>query len=144
MKYVIKLNLDITMKLGYTIIYVSDVRETVKFYEVAFDLKCRFIHESGLYAEMETGQTVLAFSGNEGAEMNDLAIVPNRKETLPAGWEICFITDDVNAAFAQAIQNNATAVSTPEQKPWGQIVSYVRDLNGCLVEISSPVMGRLD
>jgi lactoylglutathione lyase len=24
-------------------------------------------------------------------------------------------------------------------KPWGQKVSYVRDLNGCLVEVCSPV-----
>lgn len=136
--------LDIKMKLGYTIIYVSDVRDTVKFYETAFGLKCRFVHESDLYAEMETGETALAFAANEGAEMNGLAIVPNHKEALPAGWEICFVTDDVGVAFAKAIHNGATPVSNPANKPWGQIVSYVRDLNGCLVEISSPVRGKSD
>ena len=40
------------MKLGYIIIYVSDVPKTVAFYETAFDLKRRFIHESHLSAEM--------------------------------------------------------------------------------------------
>jgi len=33
--------------------------------------------------------------------------------------------------------------ATPEkavtEKPWGQRVGYVRDLNGCLVELCSPV-----
>ena len=53
------------MKLGYIIIYVSDVPKTVTFYETAFNLKRRFIHESHLYAEMETGSTALAFAGTE-------------------------------------------------------------------------------
>ena len=44
------------MKLGYTILYVSDVEKTVAFYEAAFGLTRRFIHEGG-YAEMDTGET---------------------------------------------------------------------------------------
>ena len=35
------------MRLGYTIIYVKDVTRTVKFYEQAFGLSRRFVHESG-------------------------------------------------------------------------------------------------
>ena len=49
------------MKLGYVIVYVADVAATVAFYERAFSLKRRFVHESGQYAEMETGATALAF-----------------------------------------------------------------------------------
>jgi hypothetical protein len=30
-------------------------------------------------------------------------------------------------------------VKAVEEKPWGQKLGYVRDLNGCLVEICSPV-----
>ncbi|MEM6437045.1 MAG: hypothetical protein AAF773_24805 [Cyanobacteria bacterium P01_D01_bin.115] len=33
----------------------------------------------------------------------------------------------------------AVAVKVPTAKPWGQVVGYVRDLNGCLIEIASPV-----
>jgi lactoylglutathione lyase len=127
------------MKFGYTIIYVEDVLLTVAFYEKAFGLKRRFIHESNLYAEMETGETALAFAGFEAAEMNGLAIMPNAKSNLAAGWEICLITDAVVDAFAKAVENGATPVSAPTHKPWGQTVSYVRDLSGCLVEIASPV-----
>jgi len=30
-------------------------------------------------------------------------------------------------------------VSEPETKPWGQTVAYVRDRNGFLVELCSPM-----
>ncbi|MCQ9156163.1 VOC family protein [Acidomonas methanolica] len=127
------------MKLGYTIIYVADVPATVRFYEEAFGLERRFIHESNLYAEMQTGETVLAFAGESMAEMNGLAIRPNRKSELAAGYEIALVTDDPRAAYDTALAAGAAAITAPAEKPWGQIVGYVRDLNGCLVEICSPV-----
>lgn len=130
------------MKLGYIIIYVSDVPKTVAFYETAFDLKRRFIHESHLYAEMETGSTALAFAGNEAAEMAGLGLLPNDPRTVAAGWEICLITDDVAKAYDQAISKGCSPVAPPTEKPWGQTVSYLRDLNGCLVELASPIRDR--
>ncbi|MEM1302385.1 MAG: VOC family protein [Pseudomonadota bacterium] len=127
------------MKLGYTIIYVADVPATIAFYEAAFGLKRRFIHDSNLYGELDTGETVLAFAGLEAAEMNGLAIVPNDPKGPAAGWEVCFVTDDVTTAYDRATAAGCTPVSPPSEKPWGQTVSYVRDLDGCLVEIASPV-----
>jgi predicted enzyme related to lactoylglutathione lyase len=127
------------MKFAYTIIYVPNVPETVSFYETAFGLSRRFMHESNLYAEMETGDTALAFAGNEAAEMNGLAVMPNSKEGIAAGWEICLVTDDVDSAYNKAVENGCSPVSLPIEKPWGQVVSYVRDINGCLVEIASPI-----
>lgn len=129
------------MKLGYTIIYVADVPATVAFYEAAFGLTLKFIHDSNLYAEMLTGETTLAFAGNEAAEMSGFAVRPNTAKDLPAAWEICLVTDDVAAAYAHAITSGCTPLVAPVDKPWGQTVSYVRDLNGCLVEIASPVKG---
>ncbi len=127
------------MKLGYTIIYVANVVETVKFYEAAFGIKRQFIHDSLLYAEMNTGQTTLAFAANEAAEMGGLAIQPNTLSSLAAGWEICFVIDNVQEAYDHAIAQGSQPVIKPTLKPWGQTVSYVRDINGCLVEIASPV-----
>ena len=48
------------MKLGYTMLYVKDVPRSVAFYEDAFGLSRRFVHEAGMYAEMDTGATTLA------------------------------------------------------------------------------------
>ena len=93
------------MKLGYTIIYVADVVSTVEFYESAFGLTRRFIHDSNLYAELETGDTALAFAGLEAAEKNGLAILPNEPTATATGWEIYFVTDDVDSAFKLAVAN---------------------------------------
>lgn len=129
------------MKLGYTIIYVANVPATVGFYQRAFGLSCRFVHESNLYAEMETGETVLAFAGEPMAEMNGLAIRPNRKTEIAAGFEIAFVTEDPRTAYATAVAAGAAAIKPPAEKPWGQVVGYVRDPDGCLIEICSPVGG---
>jgi uncharacterized glyoxalase superfamily protein PhnB len=130
-----------SMKLGYAIIYVADVPETVAFYEKAFGLKPRFVHESNLYAELDTGSTALAFAGESMAASNELAIRPNRASDVAAAFEIAFVTEDPEAAYQMAVAAGASGVKPPALKPWGQKVGYVRDLNGCLVELCSPVGG---
>ena len=129
------------MKLGYTIIYVADVTGTVAFYQQAFGLQPRFVHESHLYAELDTGGTTLAFAGKSMAAMNQLHR-PNRKADVAAGFEIALVTDDPEAAYRKAIAAGAAAVQSPAPKPWGQTVGYVRDFNGCLVELCSPMPSK--
>jgi len=53
--------------------------------------------------------------------------------------ELGLVTEDVEAAFGRAVEAGAIAVKKPERKPWGQLVGYVRDINGFLVEICSPM-----
>jgi lactoylglutathione lyase len=127
------------MKLGYVILYVPDVTRAVTFYEEAFGLNRRFIHESGQYAEMETGTTALAFASEEIASANYAAFCRNRTDKQPAGAEVGLIAEDVPPAFKRAVAAGAVPVVEPSTKPWGQVVSYVRDLNGFLVEICSAV-----
>lgn len=128
------------MNLGYIIIYVKDVPATVSFYEKAFELKLRFIHESCQYAEMETGQTTLAFA-SENFVMTSHPFRPNRQKKQAAGAEIAFVTDNVEKKFKHAIDSGALEILKPSQKPWGQTVSYVRDNNGFIVEICSAING---
>jgi lactoylglutathione lyase len=127
------------MKFGYTILYVQNVPQTVEFYELAFGLSRRFVHESGQYAEMETGATALAFAAEELVAAS-FRFRPNRREEdLPSGAEIGLVTDDVAGGYRRAVSAGATPVQEPTVKPWGQTVSYVRDNNGFLVEICSAV-----
>jgi lactoylglutathione lyase len=126
------------MRLGYVIIYVPDLEETVAFYEEAFGFSRRFIHESG-YAEMETGATALAFVTEKLAASNGVVTRQNRPNADAAAAEIAFISDDVPTAFANAVTAGAAAYKEPQTKPWGQVVAYVRDNNGFLVELCSPV-----
>ena len=127
------------MKFGYTILYVDDVLKTVDFYEKALGLKRRFVHESNAYAEMETGQTRLAFTSKELAKTNGLDFGQLGKSTTPPPFEIALVTDQVESVFKKAVSNGAAELKKPVQKPWGQLVGYVKDCNGFLVEICSPL-----
>ncbi len=128
------------IKFSYTILYVKDVSATVAFYEKAFDLKQRFVDESGQYAEMETSETTFSFTAVELAKSNlPQGFQENTRSSLPPGIEVGFVTDDVAATFTKAVAAGAVAVVEPKTKPWGQIVSYVRDLDGVLIEVCSPI-----
>lgn len=129
------------MKFGYTIVYVPDVLASVEFFEKAFGLKRRFVHESG-YGEMDTGATALAFATHElGASNLPGGYVKANSSGEPLGMEIALVTEDVAAAHAKAIAEGAVSIKEPLLKPWGQTVSYVRCPDGTLVEICSPVAG---
>ena len=58
------------MKFGYTIIYVPDVAASLAFFERAFGLSRRFLHESGTYGELATGETTLSFAAHELGDLN--------------------------------------------------------------------------
>ena len=123
------------MQFGYTILYVVDVAVTLAFYERAFGLKARMVHESG-YAELETGATVLAFLSRE--TLKSMGKDTSAPSAAPA-FEIAFVTDDVQTAYDTALAGGAKPVSSPKDMPWGQTISYVADPDGFLVEICSPV-----
>jgi lactoylglutathione lyase len=127
------------MKLGYTLFYVNDVEASMNFYSMAFGLKVGFLHESKAYGEMQTGETKLGFVQHAVAESHGFEYEKQTITKKPGSFEIGFVTDDVPAAFNKAIANGAIKCSEPAKKPWGQTVSYVRDCNGFLVEICSPM-----
>ena len=130
------------MKFGYTILYVEDVSLSTKFYNDAFGIATRFVHDGGDYAELDTGSTTLAFAAYSLGDSN----FPNGYTKLvdlakPAGVEIALVTDDVQTAVTNAIEAGASVISDPTTKPWGQTVAYVRAPDGCLIELCTPVGG---
>jgi len=124
------------MKLNYVIIYVDSAVKATEFYQKAFGLKPKFIHESNMYAEMDSGETVLAFASNDMLKMN---IGIEAKSGVKNCFEIAFSTNDVKRDFGKAIRNGAREIKKPEIKPWGQTVAYVQDLFGTIVEICTPM-----
>ena len=128
------------MKFGYTIVYVPDVEASLAFFEKAFGLERRFLHESGMYGELATGETTLAFAAHGMGDMNfPGGHVAADSSKQPLGIEIALVTDDVPSAHAKAVAAGATSLSVPVTKPWGQVVSYVRCPDGTLVELCTPV-----
>ena len=127
------------MQFGYTIVYVSDVENTMTFYKKAFNLEEHFLHESKQYGEFNTGNTKIAFVSNSLAQSNGVNFIENNLKNIAPGIEIAFITEDVKQSYQHAITEGATAVKEPSLKPWGQEVAYLRDINGIIVELCSPM-----
>lgn len=130
------------MKFGYTIIYVADVEASLAFFEKAFGIHRRFLHESGTYGELNTGDTTLAFASHAlGAANLPGGYVAADASPLPLGMEVALVTPAVKEAHEAAVSAGAAEVKPPEAKPWGQIVSYLRCPDGTLVELCSPMAG---
>lgn len=125
------------MKLGYTIIYVADVKQTVDFYQRAFGLTLKFITETNEYAEMNTGEVTLAFAAEAFTQQNGLKFKINRADQASPGFEIALVAENIHESFALALKEGAIEVAKPIPKPWGQTVGYVTDNNGILIEICS-------
>lgn len=126
-------------RLGYCVLYVADVIATLEFYERAFGLRRRMV-EPPLYAEMETGDTVLAFTERRYANELVGALSSPRLEDPPVSIEVALVTDDVEGLYARALNVGAGNVRAPEIKPWGATVAYVRDMDGYLISICTPAV----
>lgn len=128
------------MQLGYTIVYVADPAASLAFFEQAFGLTRRFLHESGTYGELDTGATTLAFAQHQIARDNlGRDYVAADASPAPLGMEIGLLSADVPAAVQRAVDAGATLLKAPATKPWGQTVAYVRSPDGTLVELCTPM-----
>ena len=131
------------MKFGYTIIYVEDVLNTVEFYEKAFGFERGLVVEEEsivYYAELKSGETIIGFASYEMGKMNfDDKYEKITRKGNPVGLELVFVDDDVAAATTHAVKSGAELIAEPVEKPWGQTVSYVRSIEGTLIEICSPM-----
>ncbi len=128
------------MKYKYTIVYVTSVEETLEFYQKAFGFEIKFLHKSKTYGELDTGAITLAFASHELGDTNlDGKYFKGDIHNTPFGIELGFVTKDVNAAFEKAIACGAIALKYPEEKPWGQIVGYVRAIDGTVIELCTQI-----
>lgn len=128
------------MKYAYTILYVQDVKATVEFYENAFGFQRKFITPELDYGELNSGETTIAFASIELGKSNFKngfeKLSPSKK---PFGIEMAFTTEDIESDFERAIIAGATAYEGIKEKPWGQKVGYLLDINGFLIEVCTPV-----
>ncbi|TAE58475.1 MAG: VOC family protein [Bacteroidetes bacterium] len=128
------------MKFAYTILYVENVTETIEFYEKAFGFSRKFITPEMDYGELLTGETSIAFAsmelGNSNFRDGFEKTSPSKK---PPGIELAFTTENIETDFQHALDSGATEFEPLTEKPWGQKVGYLRDINGFLIEICTPI-----
>lgn len=128
------------MKYGYTIFYVDDVLGTIDFYERAFGFSRKFVTPEGDYGELLSGETTLAFASITLGESNfKRGFNKIGSGDKPVGIEIAFVTEQIEEDFGRAVKAGATVYEPIVEKPWGQKVGYLIDINGVLIEICTPV-----
>lgn len=128
------------IRFAYTILYVQDVQKSIKFYEQAFGFSRKFITPECDYGELSVGETTLSFASHSLAKTNlSDGYIESSLAQKTFGIELGFTTNDVAATIESAVNSGATLVVKPKVKPWGQTVAYIRDLDGFLVEICTPM-----
>lgn len=128
------------MEFAYTILYVEDVAASLAFYEAAFGFQRKFITPEGDYGELITGQTSIAFANLALAASNlTEGFTKSDPKKAPLGVELAFTTTHIQADFERALEAGAIEAGPLVAKPWGQMVGYVRDINGFLIEICTPM-----
>jgi lactoylglutathione lyase len=128
---------QIEMNLGFVIVYVDDPAAAADFYASTFGLRTEFV-SGGEYAQMDTGTTRLGFASYALGEKNFDGGV-QRAGGQPFNVELALVAEDVEAAYAIALEAGCSALAPPEDKPQGQRVAYVRDPFGTLLELATPL-----
>ena len=129
---------------GYSVL-VPDVAATVDFYQRAFGLEMGYLHPSGNYAEMKTGESLLSFTGEKLWEQMMIGDLPYDRAVPsdpPKGGFIALTFEDIESALTRAVKAGAIKLTDPSRKPWGQTIAIVRDLNGHLIELATPPTRR--
>lgn len=128
------------IKFAYTILYVQDVTKSVEFYENAFGFTRKFVTPDNDYGELLVGETTLSFASMTLAKSNlKEGFTESNLTAKPFGIEIGFTADNVEETLSTAVNAGATIVEIPKTKQWVQIVAYVRDIDGFLIEICTPM-----
>lgn len=81
----------------------------------------------------------MGFVSHQLAKAQGIEFSQPRKEGPAPAVDIGFVTNDVESAYKKAVNAGAIEVIPPKTMPWGQVVVYVREINGFLVGINAPM-----
>ncbi len=128
---------------AYTILYVVNVVETIAFYKAAFGFEQKFLTPENDYGELLSGSTTIAFASIELGHSNfKNGFLESKRTNKPFGIELAFTTSEVEKVIENSVKNGAELLEETVTKPWGQKVGYIRDNNGFIIEICTPIQAQ--
>ncbi|MEM6361850.1 MAG: VOC family protein [Bacteroidota bacterium] len=131
------------IQYSYTILYVSDVLGTLEFYKKAFGFEQKFLTPENDYGEIRSGSTTISFANFKLGNSNfQKGFTESKLSEKPFGVELAFTTSEVEKVMKNAIASGAVLLEETVTKPWGQKVGYLRDLNGFIIEICTPIQNQ--
>jgi len=66
-------------------------------------------------------------------------IIPKDYQTLPQGFYITFVVNNADDVFKIAVKENFEIIEEPTNTSYGQRRLLLKDPNGMLVDVSSPI-----
>jgi lactoylglutathione lyase len=127
------------VRLGYAILFVSDLERSVAFYRDVLGFPFRFANES--YAEFATGGA--KFSLYARSHLPELIGVA--APAGPAPWpqgEVAFLCDDVDGEHERLRNAGVRVLAPPTDRPWGERTLHVADPDGNVVELTAERTAR--
>ena len=122
-------------RLGYAILFVSDLERSVAFYRDVVGLPFRFASES--YAEFATdGAKFSLFARSHLPELIGRE-APAGEVPWPQG-EVAFFVDDVDAEHERLARAGVRILAPPTDRPWGERTLHFADPDGNVVELTRP------
>jgi lactoylglutathione lyase len=119
-------------RIGYVIVYVSDLDASIAFYRDVVGLPYRFT-DAG-YAEFGTEGTRFALYERRRAEW-----LTGRTVTPGPAAEVVVLVDDVDAQASRLAALGATVLSGPADRPWGHRTVHIADPDGFVVELAQQI-----
>lgn len=121
------------MHLAATRLFTDDVDALVAFYEKVTGTTAARPHP--MFAELRTATGTLAIAGTATVPLLGDGVAEagaNRSVALD------FLVDDVDAAY-RALRDVVDVVAAPADMPWGNRSLLVRDPDGTLVNVFTPI-----
>lgn len=119
-------------RLGYAIVYVTDLAASVGFYRDVLGLPFKFV-DAG-YAEFDTGATRFALYEERRARwLTDSTVRPG------AAAEIVLVVADVDAWAQRLTALGVGLLSGPSDRPWGHRTVHIADPDGFVVELAQEI-----
>jgi lactoylglutathione lyase len=124
----------------FPMLWVADVPASVRFHEDGLGGVVDHAHDDGSYAEVQLGSMTLGLVAEAEARRHlPVPFRPYADTDVPAAFELYLEVPDADEVAARAIAAGATLLAPPSDKPWGRRVAYLRDPNGVVVELASPL-----
>ncbi|GAB5463339.1 VOC family protein [Hoeflea alexandrii] len=124
---------DSMMYRAFTNILSGDPDKAATFYETLLGLVRHF--DSDWFVLL----THPDFPGFEfGILSRDHETVPAVYRAVPSGVVLTFVVADLEAVLERAMALDARIIETPTLTPYGQMRVLLHDLDGSIVDISSP------
>lgn len=125
-------------RLGYAILFVSDLERSIAFYRDVVGLPFRFANES--YAEFPTEGAKFSLYARSHLQELIGRDAPAGEAPWPQG-EVAFFCDDVDSEHARLVKAGVTVLAPPTDRPWGERTLHIADPDGYVVELTEKLAG---